>query len=204
VKSRFITFEGGEGAGKTTQIAMLADALRAQGKAVVTTREPGGTKGAEAIRALLVTGEADRWDAMTELFLLNAARRDHVQRVIRPALARGDIILCDRFIDSTCIYQGFVKGLEDDIIRTLHAQATGDLWPDITLLLDLPADKGLERIAIRHGNENRFEGEGLAFHTRLRQGFLALAARDPQRISIIDADAPVEAVAASIWQQVSA
>jgi dTMP kinase len=201
---RFITFEGGEGAGKTTQIAMLAKALREAGKSVVTTREPGGTKGAEAIRALLVTGEADRWDAMTELFLLNAARRDHVQRVIRPALARGDIILCDRFIDSTRIYQGFVKGLEDDVICALHAQATGDLWPDTTLLLDLPADTGLERTTIRHGNENRFEGEGLAFHTRLRQGFLALAARDPQRISIIDADAPVEAVAAAIWRQISA
>jgi dTMP kinase len=201
---RFITFEGGEGAGKTTQIVLLAEKLRASGQTVITTREPGGTKGAEAIRALLVTGEADRWDAMTELFLLNAARRDHVQRVIRPALARGDTILCDRFIDSTRIYQGFVKGLADDIICALHAQSTGDLWPDTTLLLDLPADVGLERTTIRHGNEDRFEGEDLDFHTRLRQGFLALAARDPQRISIIDADAPVDSVAAAIWQQVNA
>jgi dTMP kinase len=201
---RFITFEGGEGAGKTTQIALLAEKLRVSGQTVITTREPGGTKGAEAIRALLVTGEADRWDAMTELFLLNAARRDHVQRVIRPALARGDTILCDRFIDSTRIYQGFVKGLEDDIICALHAQSTGNLWPDTTLLFDVHADTGLERTATRHGNENRFEGEGLAFHTRLRQGFLALAARDPQRISIIDAEAPVDSVAAAIWQQVNA
>jgi dTMP kinase len=201
MSGRFITFEGGEGAGKTTQIALLAEKLRAAGNSVVTTREPGGTTGAEAIRGLLVTGEADRWDAMTELLLLNAARRDHVQRLIRPALARGDTVLCDRFIDSTRIYQGFVKGLEDDVICALHAQATGDLWPDRTLLLDLPAHVGLERAAIRHGKENRFEGEGLAFHARLRQGFLALAARAPDRITIIDADAPLETVAATIWQQ---
>jgi dTMP kinase len=200
---RFITFEGGEGAGKTTQIALLAERLRAAGQSVVTTREPGGTTGAEAIRALLVTGEADRWDAMTELLLLNAARRDHVQRLIRPALARGDTVLCDRFIDSTRIYQGFVKGLDDDVICALHAQATGSLWPDCTLLLDLPADTGLERASIRHGHENRFEGEGLAFHTRLRQGFLALAARAPERINIIDANAPLETVAAAIWQQIN-
>ncbi len=199
---RFITFEGGEGAGKTTQIQLLADRFRRLGRSVITTREPGGTAGAEAIRALLVTGDADRWDAMTELYLLNAARRDHVNRVIRPALARGQTVLCDRYVDSTRIYQGVVKGIADDVICAMHAEATGKLWPGCTLLLDLPADVGLERAGARDGHENRFEGEGLAFHTRLRQGFLALAAREPERILVINATASPDDVADHIWRQV--
>jgi dTMP kinase len=200
---RFISFEGGEGAGKSTQVQLLAARLRAQGETVLITREPGGTPGAEAIRALLVTGEADRWDALSELYLLNAARRDHVQRVIDPALDRGETVLCDRYVDSTRVYQGAVKGLADELICTLHEQATGNLWPDITLLLDLPAEIGLERASARHGQENRFEGEGLRFHQHLREGFQALAAADPARIRTIDASASVEDVATRIWQQIA-
>ncbi len=197
---RFISFEGGEGAGKTTQIARLAARLQAAGKPVLTTREPGGTPGAEAIRALFVTGEADRWDALTELYLLNAARRDHVERVIRPALARGDTVLCDRYVDSTRVYQGVVKGLSDDVICALHAQATGDLWPDVTLLFDLPPEAGLERASTRHGNENRFEGEALAFHEQLRAGFKVLAAKEPKRIRVIDATQSPDAVEALVME----
>jgi dTMP kinase len=203
VNARFISFEGGEGAGKSTQVQWLAARLRAQGQAVLITREPGGTPGAEAIRALLVTGAADRWDALTELYLLNAARRDHVLRVIDPALDRGETVLCDRYVDSTRVYQGAVKGLADELICSVHEQATGNLWPDITLLLDLPAETGLERAAIRHGQENRFEGEGLRFHQRLRDGFQALAAIDPARIRTIDASASIDDVAARIWHQIA-
>ncbi len=197
----FISFEGGEGSGKTTQIERLAELLRQTGAEVVTTREPGGTPGAEAIRALLVTGEADRWDAMSELFLLNAARRDHVLRVIEPALEAGATVLCDRFIDSTRIYQGAVKGLADELICEMHDRATGGLWPDLTYLFDLPAQMGLQRAAVRQGKENRYEGESLGFHSRLRDGFRALAQLEPERIVIIDASQPVDAVTAQLWRQ---
>jgi dTMP kinase len=203
MSGRFISFEGGEGCGKTTQIKLLADRLRGAGVDVVTTREPGGTPGAEAIRALLVTGSADRWDALSELYLLNAARRDHVQRVIDPALDRGATVLCDRFIDSTRIYQGAVKGLADELICDLHEQATDNLWPDISFLLDLPVEIGLERASVRSTEENRFESEGLAFHQRLRDAFLALAASDPERMRLIDASGTAEAVAEAIWRQVA-
>lgn len=195
----FITFEGGEGAGKSTQVAMLAEQLRATGRTVVTTREPGGTAGAEAIRALLVTGTTDRWDALTELFLLNAARRDHVQRVIRPALERGETVICDRYIDSTRVYQGIVKGLSDDLICRHHQDATAGLWPDLTLLLDLQPEQGLSRASRRNDAEARFEGEALVFHEALRRGFLELAAKTPDRFRIIDAGGAAETVAAQIW-----
>jgi dTMP kinase len=203
MSGRFITFEGGEGSGKSTQIKLLATYLENQGEAVVVTREPGGTVGAEAIRALLVTGATDRWDALTELYLLNAARRDHVLRIIEPALERGDTVLCDRFIDSTRVYQGAVKGMADELICDLHEQATDNLWPDLTLLLDLPIEIGLERAQTRAGKENRFETEGLAFHQRLRDGFLALSDIDPERICRIDASGSQEDVAARIRQAVS-
>jgi dTMP kinase len=144
----------------------------------------------------------DRWDALTELYLLNAARRDHVQKVIDPALEREDIVLCDRFIDSTRVYQGAAKGLADELICDLHDQATGSLWPDMTLLLDLPAEIGLERTSIRYGKESRFESEGLAFHMRLRDGFRALADVEPERIRLIDAHGALADVAAAIWRQI--
>lgn len=194
----FITFEGGEGAGKTTQIRLLAEHLRAQGRSVVITREPGGSEGAEAIRNLLVTGDTDRWDALSELYLLMAARRDHVLRVIRPALAAQQLVLCDRFIDSTRVYQGLVKGLADELICQHHDEATQSLWPDRTFWLDIPANAGLARAQQRTDNEGRFESENLSFHNKLRDGFARLAEIEPARIERIDAMQSIEAVAAAI------
>jgi dTMP kinase len=154
---------------------------------VVVTREPGGSPGAEAIRALIVTGEAGRWDAETETLLLYAARRDHVRRTIEPALAAGQWVVCDRFADSTRAYQGVGRGVPLDAIDALHAFAVGVLAPDLTLMLDLPVETGLARATARAGNETRFEGMALDFHRRLRQGFLDIAAAEPGRCAVIDA-----------------
>ncbi|MEX6725792.1 dTMP kinase [Parapedomonas caeni] len=200
---RFITLEGGEGTGKSTQVARLAERLRSTGREVIVTREPGGTPGAEAIRALLVQGEVDRWDALSETLLLNAARHDHVERVIRPALARGAWVVCDRYVDSTLVYQGIAKGLDVELLVRLHEQATGPLWPDLTLVLDVPAAIGLARAASRRGDETRFEAHDAAFHERLRAGFLDLAARYAGRCAVIDAIVDVDAVSAAIWQAVA-
>jgi len=190
----FITIEGGEGTGKSTLISGLAEALTSQGRDVVQTREPGGSPGAEDIRALLVTGEADRWDAMTELLLVNAARRDHVERVIRPALARGATVLCDRYVDSTRCYQG-MRGVPRTLIDSLHKDAIG-LDADTTLILDVPPDQGLARAADR-GGDARFESMGLAYHTKLRDGFLAIAKAEPDRCTVIDSTQAKDAVLAA-------
>ncbi len=196
---RFITLEGGEGAGKTTQVECLAQSLRNAGIDVLTTREPGGSPGAEEIRALLVTGPAQRWDPLTEALLHVAARRDHVERTIRPALAAGSWVISDRFADSTIAYQGYGLGVDRTLLDRLHALAIGDLRPDLTIVLDLPAKKGLERAGRRgEKEETRYEGMDLAFHQRLREGFLALARGEPRRCAVVDADRPVEVVAADI------
>jgi len=195
---RFITFEGGEGVGKTTQIALLCRRLEAGGRAVLATREPGGTPGAEEIRRLLVTGEAGRWDAWTEALLVAAARRDHVERVIRPALAAGTWVLCDRFLDSTLAYQGAVAGLGRDAIEALHGLVFGRLRPDLTLLLDLDPAVGLARAGKRAGGEARFEARGLEWHRKLRDAFLAIAKAEPGRVTVIDAAREQDAVAGEI------
>ena len=200
----FITFEGGEGAGKSTQLNRLADRLEAAGRDVVRTREPGGSPGAEAIRALLVTGEADRWSPITETLLMYAARRDHIEQVIAPALARGAVVLCDRFADSTRAYQGAGGGAPASLISALEAEVLGDLRPDLTLILDLPTASGLARAAGRGGMEARFESKGLAFHERLRAGFLAIARAEPDRCRIIDAASDEAVVGASVWAEVKA
>jgi dTMP kinase len=200
---RFITLEGGEGSGKSTQARLLADHLRKCGHDVVLTREPGGTPGAEAIRSLLVTGDAARWTAWSEALLVMAARADHVARLIRPALARGATVVCDRFIDSTRAYQGAGHGLDDAVLLALHNQAVG-LWPDITLVLALPPGDGLARAAARAGGEARFEAMGSDFHARVGQFFAGLAARDPARCRAIDARGTVADVAARIAVVVSA
>ncbi len=200
---RLITFEGGEGAGKSTQAALLADRLRAAGIDVDTTREPGGTDGAEAIRSLLVTGAADRWNAASEALLVNAARADHVARRIRPALTAGRWVICDRFIDSTLAYQGAGKGADDADLRALHRFATGNLWPDLTLILDLPVATGLKRAAARLGGEARFEAHDTAFHARVAAGFRDLAAHEPARCRLIDASGTVDAIAARVWAMVA-
>jgi dTMP kinase len=200
---RFISFEGGEGAGKTTQIRRLAESLDAKGHKVILTREPGGTEGAEAIRKLFVTGDAGRWDAITETLLINAARRDHVERVIRPALARGDYVLCDRFFDSTLAYQGAGKGVDLPLLRQLHAIATGSLIPDVTFLLDLPVEIGLARAGQRTGNETRFEGMDTSFHQMLRRAFLDMAKAEPERFTVLDATGDVDEIARQIFLRLS-
>ncbi|MCY4395739.1 MAG: dTMP kinase [Rhodospirillaceae bacterium] len=199
---RFITVEGGEGAGKSTQVRRLAAWLNGQGVEAVTTREPGGTPGAEAIRALLVTGEPDRWDATTEALLMTAARRDHAVNVIQPALARGAWVLCDRFADSTLAYQGYAGGLPPDGLTALTRFAVGNLAPDLTVVLDLPAAEGLKRAGARAGDrqaaESRFEERTLRFHEAVRDGFLDIARREPARCIVVDATAPVDSVARRI------
>jgi dTMP kinase len=196
-QGRFITLEGGEGSGKSTQARLLADALRADGQEVVLTREPGGTPGAEAIRGLLVTGDPDRWTPWSDALLMTAARVDHVARVIRPALARGATVICDRFIDSTRAYQGAGRGLEDAALIDLHNEAVG-LWPDLTLVLLLDEAEGLARAAARGGNEARFEAIGAAFHAHVQAFFAQLPAAEPARCKAINASGSIEAVAARI------
>jgi dTMP kinase len=195
---RFISFEGGEGAGKSTQIGLLADELKKAGKTVVITREPGGTPGAEAIRSLFVNGDPGRWSPWAETCLINAARTDHVERVIRPALARGDWVLCDRFVDSTRAYQGAGKGLDDAALCALHRQVTDNLWPDLTLVLTLAPAAGLLRAAARGDGEARFEAHDAGFHQRVAGFFARLPADEPQRCRAFDAAQPIENLAAAI------
>lgn len=201
-RGQFITFEGGEGVGKSTQLKMLAEALERAGIEVVTTREPGGSPGAEAIRGLLVTGAVDRWDAHTEALLHTAARRDHLARTVWPALERGTWVICDRFADSTLAYQGYGHGLPKDFIISLTRLAIGDFKPDLTLILDLPVEEGLKRAGGRGGAEDRYERMGLAFHERLRQGFLEIARQDADRCAVVNAAAPLDDVHQSILRAV--
>ena len=198
---RFITIEGGEGAGKTTQIALLRSALEASGIETIITREPGGSPGAEEIRGLLLGGGLDRWDTVTEALLVNAARRDHLVRSVWPALARGAWVLCDRFEDSTRAYQG-AGGVSRDVIDRLGAVTRGDFKPDLTLILDIPVVIGRTRAAARSGVTDRFETRGDAFHERVREIFLEIAAAEPKRCALIDAGAETGAVAAAIRRAV--
>ncbi len=193
-KGRFITFEGGEGAGKSTQIKLLAETLRGRGIAVVTTREPGGAPGAEEIRRLVVEGEPGRWDPLTESLLFTAARREHVLRTIRPALAQGTWVLSDRFADSTVAYQGYAQGVPLDKLATLYEVAIGDFEPDLTLVLDMPVEEGLKRAKARGGGEDRFERMGYEFHEKMRRGYLEIAQSNPQRCLIVAAEGSVTAV----------
>ncbi|AIB11696.1 thymidylate kinase [Azospirillum argentinense] len=202
-RGRFITLEGGEGAGKTTQIRLLADALISLGKRVVLTREPGGSPGAEEIRGLLVSGETGRWGPVTEALLHTAARRDHLERTVWPALEAGHWVICDRFFDSTMAYQGYGLGLGRDLVAALQATALGDFRPDLTLILDLPVEDGLARAVARRGGEDRYERMDVAFHHRLRDGFLDIAAREPERCVVVDAGHPVETVQAAILDTVT-
>lgn len=202
-QGRFITFEGGEGAGKSTQLKRLRAFLEDRGIAVLATREPGGTPGAEEIRRLLVTGEPGRWDAWSEALLVTAARRDHVERVVRPALAAGTWVLCDRFLDSTLAYQGVAGGLGLAGIEALHGLAIGRLRPDLTLVLDLDPAIGLRRAADRRGAEGRFESHDLAFHERLRDAFRQIAAGEPARCRLLPADGGEDSLAGEIGRLVA-
>lgn len=201
-----ITFEGGEGAGKSTQARALAERLRAAGRTVVLTREPGGTPFGELARTLalhraLEGGHRVRLDEMAELLLFEAARAQHVDELIRPALDRGEVVICDRFTDSSVAYQGYGRGLPPETVHQANLLATRGLAPDLTVLLDLPVESGLAR-RLGESAPDHFEQETLAFHERIRQGFLALAAAEPARWLVVDAAQPAGAIGAAIWARV--
>jgi dTMP kinase len=205
MRGRFITFEGGEGTGKSTQASLLVRRLKTLALTVVLTREPGGSAGAEVIRYVLLSGAAKPLGAEIETILFAAARDDHVRTMIVPALERGKWVVCDRFIDSTRVYQGAVGDVDPRIIRSLERVTIADAMPDLTFVLDLPADIGLERAAARRGgtNADRFEQETLAFHKKLRDAYRDIAAQEPSRCVLIDAQRPQSAVADEIWAIVS-
>jgi len=202
-RPRFITLEGGEGAGKSTQARRLAKALEARGVAVRLTREPGGSPGAEEIRRLLVEGAPGRWDALTETLLLFAARADHLGHTIRPALAAGQWVICDRFTDSTYAYQGAGRDVDENTIAAIETATTANFRPDLTLILDVPVEEGLSRANARGPHEARFENFDRAFHERLRDYFQALAQRERRRCVLIDGSGPPDTVGAAIWEAVA-
>ncbi len=200
-RGRFITFEGGEGSGKSTQIKALAERLNGAGLSTLVTREPGGSPGAEIIRHLVLSGMGRLLGPDAETLLFAAARDDHVRTVIEPALARGTWVLCDRFSDSTRAYQGMLGQVAPAFLDAMQRVTIGDLKPDLTLILDVPVEVGMKRAAIRRGAgaPDRFESEGLKFHRDLREAYRRIAADDPQRCVLIDADADPATVAAGVW-----
>jgi len=205
VRGRFITFEGGEGSGKSTHCRLLSERLKALGIDVVLTREPGGSPGAEAIRHVLMSGAAKPLGAEAEALLFAAARDDHIRSTIEPALTRGAWVTCDRFLDSTRVYQGTLGQVDHKLIRALERVTVGDLRPDLTFILDVPADVGLARAGKRRGEAaaDRFEEESLATHEQLREAYRRLAISEPARCIMIDATAPKAAVADRIWKAVN-
>lgn len=204
-KGRFITFEGGEGAGKSTQIKLLAAKLEKIGHDVVLTREPGGSVGAEAARHVLLSGAAEEFGVRMEAFLFAAARSDHVEEIIRPAVRAGKIVLCDRFADSTRIYQGVTGNIEPDLLENLERVAVNNMYPDMTLIIDVPAIEGIRRAKERSGEGgilDRFEREELATHEIRRQGFLDLAKEDPIRCRIINGEREINKISQDIFDAV--
>jgi dTMP kinase len=199
----FITLEGIDGSGKSTQGRRLAEALRAEGRDVLLTREPGGSPGAEEIRRLLVEGDPDRWSGETEILLFTAARRDHLEKTIRPALAAGQIVVSDRFADSTRVYQGAARGELRGFVDRLHEMAIG-IEPDLTLVIDMDPEAALARGLARKSGEDRFEDLGAGFQFRLREGFLSLAAEHPARCRLIDGNRDADAVARDVRAAVAA
>jgi dTMP kinase len=206
MRGKFITFEGGEGTGKSTQAALLAHKLESLGLGVLLTREPGGSPGAEIIRHVLLSGAAKPLGADAEAMLFAAAREDHVRCTIEPALAAGKWVVCDRFADSTRVYQGALGQVDQRLIKGLERVSIGDLLPDLTLILDVPVDVALERLALRRGGAapDRFEAENVEFHEKLRAAFRALATDEPERCVIVDASVPRVQVAKDIWDTVQA
>jgi dTMP kinase len=197
-KGRFITFEGGEGAGKSTQVRLLAAALRAAGREVVETREPGGSPGAEEIRELLVHGAVARWDIVSEALLHSAARREHLVNTVWPALEVGIWVVSDRFADSTMAYQGYGHELGPGPVEALHGLVAGDFQPDLTVILDLPVEQGLGRAGQRASGGDRYERMDRQFHERLRKGFLEIARLEPERCVVVDGAGTSEAVHAAV------
>ncbi|OYY66856.1 dTMP kinase [Sphingomonas sp. 28-62-11] len=201
---RFISLEGGEGAGKSTQVARLAAALADRGINMLVTREPGGTEGAEAIRALLMQGDVTRWSARTETLLFAAARADHIEKRIKPALAAGQWVICDRFIDSTRAYQGVAGGIDDAAVLAIHDFCTGGLLPDRTLILEVPIDEGRARAASRDGAAaDRFAARGDRFHADVAAAFRRIATDEPERCRLINAAASPDAVTTAILHQLA-
>ena len=192
--SMFITFEGGEGTGKSTQCQLLAEYLRLKGRSVIITREPGGTDGAELIRALLVSGDVNRWSGVTEALLLNASRVDHWEKVIKPALEAGTWVICDRFADSTIAYQGYGRGLDINFLRNLHESVLPGVWPDLTYIFDLDPEIGISRALSRRTSEVRFEQLEIDFHNRMRMGYLEIANTSADRCRIINANQGIQDV----------
>lgn len=202
--ARFISIEGGEGAGKSTQIGALAGMLRQHGIDVVITREPGGTEGAETIRQLLLSGSAGRWGPRAEALLFAAARSDHVERLIRPALTEGKWVISDRFLDSSRAYQSGGSGLQDSDILTLHEIGSEGLLPDRTLVLDLPQETSVIRVSKRDGeNSDRIGGRGNAFHQSVHNSFLSYAAIEPKRVRMVDASGPITDVTKRLWDEIA-
>ncbi len=203
-RGKFITIEGGEGAGKSTQVARLCARLRGQSFDVVATREPGGSEAALEVRRLLVEGAVDRWDPLSELLLHSVARREHLVTTVRPALKAGKWVVSDRFADSTMAYQGYGHGLGREAVESVTGLVVGETKPDLTIILDLPVQAGLARAHERghadHSAEDRYERMGVAFHVRLREGFLDIARREPERCVIVDAAVDVESVAEAVWR----
>ncbi|MFK4823796.1 dTMP kinase [Paenochrobactrum sp. BZR 588] len=202
----FITFEGGEGAGKSTQIALLADYLKSAGFDPLITREPGGSNGAEAVRHVILSGAAEEYGSAMEAVLFAAARNDHIEQLIRPALEEGRIVLCDRFIDSSRVYQGVTGNLDAGFMTTLERISIDGVKPDMTFILDIPAEKGMARALKRRGNKiaDRFEKEQIFTQEERRQAFLSIAANEPERCKVIDADRPVEAINQDIIAEMAA
>lgn len=201
MRGRFITFEGGEGTGKSTQASLLAERLRGYGLGVVVTREPGGSPGAEAIRHVVLSGAAQPLGSHAEAILFAAARDDHVSQLIRPALEAGRWVICDRFADSTRIYQGVLGNVDPRVISSLERITVGDTKPDVTVILDVPTELGLERASSRRGRggTDRFEAETLEFHNKLREAYRELAEREPDRCVLIDAGGEASTVAEAVW-----
>ena len=203
-RGKFLSIEGGEGAGKSTQVRRLADELRARGLDVIVTREPGGSEGGEAIRELLMQGEVKRWSSHTEALLFAAARADHVEKVIQPALGIGTWVISDRFIDSSRAYQGVAGGIDDAAVLALHAFGSRGLLPDRTLVLEVPPGIGAERAAARDGAAaDRFAARGRAFHDDVAAAFRRFAAAEPDRVRLIDAGGDVDTVAAGVIEAVA-
>ena len=200
---RFITLEGGEGTGKSTQARRLSQRLQERGIDSIVTREPGGSPGAEQIRELFVHGDPGRWSALTETLLVFAARVDHIERTIKPALIAGKWVICDRFTDSTYAYQGVGRGADRENIRRIESVSIGDFKPNLTLVLDLPVEIGLQRARSRNNDENRFEGFDISFHEKLRQAFLDIARRNGDRCVLLDASGSEDDVADLIWTSVA-
>lgn len=200
----FITLEGGEGSGKSTQSILIGDRLENRGREVLLTREPGGTSGAEEIRNLLVSGNPESWSSLSEALLMSAARDDHLRRLIIPALRAEKFVICDRFMDSTWAYQGVAGGVSAELLAMLETHVVQNHTPDLTLVFDLDPEVGLARARDRgHHTENRFEAKGMVYHQNIRRAFLEIAQRFPERCVVVDASLELEDIAAQVWQIVS-